>query len=80
MEFMAKIAVECNSPAKVIEEIKGANTARHVSEIIDKNNISGFFDLVCKKVHQQMHEYSEGKLKLEVIMFGFDGKLCGKYI
>jgi cobalt-precorrin-5B (C1)-methyltransferase len=79
MEFMARVAAECNSSPKVIEEIKGANTARHVSEIIDKNNISGFFDLVCKKVHEQMHDYSGGKLKLEVIIFGFDGKLCGQY-
>jgi cobalt-precorrin-5B (C1)-methyltransferase len=79
MEFMARVAAECNSSSKVIEEIKGANTARHVSEIIGKNNVSGFFDLVCKKVHRQMHEYSGGKLKLEVIMFGFDGKLCGQY-
>src|ERR671933_234740 len=79
MEFMARVAAECNSSSKVIEEIKGANTARHVSEIIGKNNVSGFFDLMCKKVHQQMYEYSEGKLKLEVIMFEFDGKLCGQY-
>ena len=79
MEFMARVAAECNSLPKVIEEIKGANTARHVSEIIDKNNVSGFFDLVCKKVHEQMHDYSGGKLKLEVIMFGFEGKLCGQY-
>jgi cobalt-precorrin-5B (C1)-methyltransferase len=79
MEFMTKVAAECNSSLKVIEEIKGANTARHVSDIIAKNNVSGFFDLMCKKVHQQMYEYSEGKLKLEVIMFGFDGKLCGQY-
>src|SRR5918911_2455922 len=79
MEFMAKVAAECSSSSRVIAEIKRANTARHVSEIINKNNVSGFFDLVCKKVHQQMHEYSGGKLKLEVIMFGFDGKLCGQY-
>jgi cobalt-precorrin-5B (C1)-methyltransferase len=79
MEFMARVAAECNSSSKVIEEIKGANTARHVSEIIDKNNVSRFFDLVCKKVHKQMHDYSGGKLKLEVIMFGFDGKPCGRY-
>jgi len=79
MEFMTKVAAECNSSLKVIEEIKEANTARHVSDIIAKNNVSGFFDLMCKKVHQQMYEYSEGKLKLEVIMFGFDGKLCGQY-
>src|SRR5919205_3071376 len=76
MEFMAKVAAECSSSSRVIAEIKRANTARHVSEIINKNNISGFFNILCKKVYEQMHEYSKGELKLEVIMFGFDGQVC----
>jgi cobalt-precorrin-5B (C1)-methyltransferase len=79
MEFLAKIAAECNSPSTVIDEIKTANTARHVSEIINKNNISGFFDLICKRVYEQMHEYSKGTLKLEIVMFEFDGRVCGRY-
>src|ERR687887_323512 len=69
MEFMAKVATECNSNSAVIEEIKKANSARHVSEIINKNNISGFFDILCKKVYEQMYEYSKGELQLEIIMF-----------
>src|SRR5918912_562688 len=80
MEFMAKVATECNSNSAVIEEIKKANSARHVSEIINKNNISGFFDILCKKVYEQMYEYSKGELQLEIIMFEFDGKVCGRYI
>ena len=31
---------------QVIENIKKANTARHVSEIIQENNVEGFFDLI----------------------------------
>jgi cobalt-precorrin-5B (C1)-methyltransferase len=79
IEFMAEVAAECNSPNSVIHQIKNANTARHVSEIINKNNISGFFDLICKKVYGQMYEYSNRVLQLEVIMFEFDGKVCGQY-
>jgi cobalt-precorrin-5B (C1)-methyltransferase len=79
MEFMAKVAAECSSSSRVIAEIKTANTARHVSEIINKNNISGFFNILCKKVYEQMYEYSKGELKLEVIMFEFDGQVCGRY-
>jgi cobalt-precorrin-5B (C1)-methyltransferase len=79
MEFMAKVAAECNSSSSVIEEIRKANTARHVSEIINKNNISGFFDMICKKVYEQMYEHSKAELQVEVIMFEFDGKVCGKY-
>lgn len=79
MEFMAKVAAECNSSSRVIEEIKRANSARHVSEIINKNNVSEFFNIVCKKVYGQMYEHSKGKIKLEVIMFEFDGQVCGRY-
>jgi cobalt-precorrin-5B (C1)-methyltransferase len=79
MEFMARLAAECKVSPKVVLEIKGANTARHAAEIITKNNVAGYFDLVCKKVHQQMSEHSKGPLEINVIMFEFDGKVIGRY-
>jgi cobalt-precorrin-5B (C1)-methyltransferase len=79
MEFMARLAAECGAQAKIVQEIKGANTARHVSEIITKNNVAGYFDLVCKKVHGQMSEYAKSSLEIEVIMFEFDGRIIGRY-
>jgi cobalt-precorrin-5B (C1)-methyltransferase len=79
MEFMARLAAECKAPPKVVQEIKGANTARHVSEIITKNNVAGYFDLVCKKVYEQMSEHSKGQLDIDVVMFEFDGQVIGRY-
>jgi cobalt-precorrin-5B (C1)-methyltransferase len=79
MEFMARLAAECKAPPAVVNEIKSANTARHVSEIITKNRIAGYFDLVCKNVHEQMNEHAQGQLEIEVIMFEFDGKVIGRY-
>ncbi|MEW6604488.1 MAG: cobalt-precorrin-5B (C(1))-methyltransferase [Thermoproteota archaeon] len=80
MEFMARLAAESNAPSNVVEEIRGANTARHVSEIITKNNITGYFDLVCKKVHEQMSEYAKNpQLQIKVVMFEFDGRVIGRY-
>jgi cobalt-precorrin-5B (C1)-methyltransferase len=79
MDFMAKIAAECNSSESVIQEIRGANTARHVSEIIKNNNVNGFFDLICKRVYEQMYEHSKRELEIKVIMFEFDGSVCGQY-
>ena len=79
MEFMARLAAECKAPPKVMQEIRGANTARHVSEIITKNSVGGYFDLVCKTVHQQMSAHANGPLEIEVIMFEFDGKVIGRY-
>jgi cobalt-precorrin-5B (C1)-methyltransferase len=79
MEFMAKLAAECNLSESVIEEIRRANTARHVSEIINKNNFTGFFDLICKRVYEQMYEHSKRGLEIKVIMFEFDGHVSGQY-
>src|SRR6476646_2817874 len=36
MKFLATVAADCNIPTQIINEIKNANTARHVSEIINK--------------------------------------------
>jgi cobalt-precorrin-5B (C1)-methyltransferase len=79
MEFMARLAAECKAPPEVVLEIKAANTARHVSEIITKNNIKGYFDLMCKKVHEQMNEHANNQLEIQVVMFEFDGKVIGRY-
>ena len=79
MDFMAKIAAECNSSESVIQEIRGANTARHVSEIIKNNNVNGFFDLICRRVYEQMYEHSKRELEIKVIMFEFEGSVCGQY-
>jgi cobalt-precorrin-5B (C1)-methyltransferase len=79
MDFMAKLALECNVSEKVISLIKNANTARHVSEIIDLNAISGYYDLLCKYAFNQMSVYSNNQLSIEVIMFNFNGNIIGKY-
>jgi cobalt-precorrin-5B (C1)-methyltransferase len=79
MEFMAGLAEKCGAGPAVLAEIRNANTARHVGEIVAKNNVSGFYDLVCKKVHKQMHEHARGELEIEVIMFEFDGRVLARY-
>ena len=47
LDFMARIASTCTTSEKIINEITNANTARKVSEIIMKNNIRRFFDVIC---------------------------------
>lgn len=79
MEFMAGLAEKCGAGASVLAEIRQANTARHVGEIIAKNNVQGFYDLLCKKVHEQMVEYSKGQLEIQVIMFEFDGRVLARH-
>jgi cobalt-precorrin-5B (C1)-methyltransferase len=79
MEFMANLAKECNAPDSVVEEIRKANTARHVSEIVNKHGITGFFDVVCEKVYKQMVSHAGTAIEIKVILFEFDGGVVGRY-
>jgi cobalt-precorrin-5B (C1)-methyltransferase len=78
-EFMAALARQCGAPPAVIEEIGRANTARHAGEIVVKNNVAGYFDLLCRKVYEQMSAHAGGQLEIEVIMFEFDGRILAGF-
>ena len=78
MKFLSKLAKNCGAHKKNIEEIEKANTARHVSEIIIRNKIDGFFQQICEKTHQHMKNHSDGKIALEVILFDFEGNILAK--
>ena len=79
MQFLANLAQKCDADKETVNEIKKANTARHVLEIITKKNLAGFFDMVCLEVYKHMRNYSENKLEINVIMFDFDGKMIGRH-
>ncbi len=79
MDYLANLASICVNSESIINDIKKANTARHVSEIIIQNNIQNFFDLICKQVYIEMYNHSNKSMEIEVIMFSFEGKIIGKY-
>ncbi len=79
MDYLANLASMCVNSESIINDIKKANTARHVSEIIIRNNIQNFFDLICKQVYIEMYNHSNKSMEIEVVMFSFEGKIIGKY-
>ncbi len=78
MGFLAGLAEQCNAEKSVIEDIKKANTARHVSEIVQESNTVGFFELICAEVHKHMRQHSEEKVSINVILFDFDGSILAR--
>ena len=78
MNFLAELAKKSNAQEAVIENIKKANTARHVSEIIQKNNVKGFFGLICSETYKHMRKHCEEKVPIDVILFDFEGKILAR--
>jgi len=78
MNFLAEIARNCGASEEIVEKIKKANTARHVSEIIIENNIKGFFEEICNKTFSHMRKHSDEKVPLDVILFDFEGKILAR--
>jgi len=79
MEFLSELAKKCKAEEKIIQEIKNANTARNVQEIVLENNVEGFFAQVCSEVYKQMKNHSENKTEIEVILFDFDGSVLARH-
>tara|TARA_B100000678_G_scaffold53888_1_gene43147 strand:+ start:2736 stop:3032 length:297 start_codon:yes stop_codon:yes gene_type:complete len=79
MEFLSKLAKKCKAEEKLIQEIKNANTARNVQEIVLENNVEGFFDEICSEVYKQMKSHSENKTAVEIILFDFDGNVLARH-
>ena len=79
MDFMAKLAGTVGASGDILKLIRDANTARHVSEIIDSNHIKGFYDLICGNAASQLKSYSKNELSVEVIMFDFKGCIIGRF-
>lgn len=79
MQFLSEIAKKCKAGQTIIKEIKNANTARNVQEIILENNIEGFFDEICSQVYKQLTNHSENKTPIEIILFDFDGSVLARY-
>ncbi len=76
--FLAELAKNCGADENTIEQIKKANTARHVQDIVIENKVEGFFNKVCSEVYKHMRNHSEEKVPIDVILFDFDGKILGR--
>ena len=77
--FLSELAKQCNADDNVVNQIKKANSARHVQEIILEKKIEGFFDLVCTQVYNQMRNHSEKKVTIEVLLFDFEGNILARH-
>jgi cobalt-precorrin-5B (C1)-methyltransferase len=71
-DLLAKITIEAGGSTNLVEEVKGANTARHAYELWRSAHLETAADLLCKQAAENLAEYAEGRLEVHVILVDFD--------
>lgn len=76
--MLADVAAKCGASLKTVDQIRTANTARHVMEmVLEDDSIQGFFDYICGMVLKNMNARAPG-VNMEIIMFDFTGAVLGQ--
>lgn len=78
LDFLASIAADCGAPADVIDEIRRANTARHVSEIVAAQQVPGYWDAVAQRVVAACRSHIRDAAAVECVLTEFGGQVIGR--
>ncbi|MFQ5895671.1 MAG: cobalt-precorrin-5B (C(1))-methyltransferase [Nitrospinota bacterium] len=77
-ELLAALAEGEGAPPAVVEEVRGANTARHVLEIAERVGLLTLPSAICRRVKEHCERHIEGKLRVTALMTDFEGKEVGR--
>lgn len=80
LELLAAIAKDLNGASELVEQIRSANTARHVLELATRSGLTGLADAICARVvtHLERHAALVAPLAVQAILLDFDGRVLGR--
>jgi cobalt-precorrin-5B (C1)-methyltransferase len=78
MELLAELAGQAGAPTVLTDEIRGANTARHVLELCHAHGLTHLTRLVCERVVHHLSRHGGG-LDVHAYLVDFNGTLLGRY-
>jgi cobalt-precorrin-5B (C1)-methyltransferase len=77
-EVVASYAGAAGANQKTIKELLEANTTDEATEILRQVNlIQPTYDLIAERVHKQVSDRVENKIKISVVIVAMDGKVLG---
>ncbi len=71
-DLLADVTAKAGGSPELVEEVRGANTARHAYELWRSSNLEKAPHLLCALAAENLSEFAEGKLEVYVIMVDFD--------
>jgi cobalt-precorrin-5B (C1)-methyltransferase len=79
MDLLAELAGGIGAGADLVQEIRAANTARHVLELTAARGLAGLPAAICAKVVEHGTRHVAGALRVEAELVDFDGRLLGRF-
>jgi cobalt-precorrin-5B (C1)-methyltransferase len=77
-EVVASYAGAAGAKQKTIQELLAANTTDEATEILHKVNlVESTYDLITERVHKQISDRVEDKIKISILIVSMDGKVLG---
>ena len=71
-DLLADVTTKAGGSSELVEEVRGANTARHAYELWQEAKLERAPQLLCELAAQNLKEFVERKLQVHVIMVDFD--------
>lgn len=71
-ELLAGITRQAGGPPGLVEEVRGANTARHAYELWRAAGLERAPHILCTLAAESLTEFVEGRLEIHAIMVDFD--------
>lgn len=79
MDLLAELAAELGAPAAITDEIRRANTARHVLELCQRAGLTAITSRVCRRVSERCRAHAGGALDVAARLVDFNGTLLGSW-
>jgi cobalt-precorrin-5B (C1)-methyltransferase len=79
MELLASLAAELGGRPETLDEIRRANTARHVLELCAREGLVGITSLICRRVVDNAERHAGGGLRVAAELVDFNGGLLGRH-
>jgi cobalt-precorrin-5B (C1)-methyltransferase len=76
--FLARVARDAGGSEALAEAVTGANTARHVQELVEAAALTAFYAHLCERAAEQCSAVVAGKLRVDVVLFDFEGRVLGR--
>lgn len=79
-EFLAATAKQAGANDDLLEEIRGANTASQVAEMMREHDLNSFFQLLCRYACENGLKEVNGGVVIEVVLMTMKNEILGREI